>query len=96
MQQRTIGTVALPVMRPVVVKQPMATGFASYHQGVGGTIDSAYTLASVAAVGVCAYHGYKRNGSVGWAIGWALLGGFAPVITTAVAFAQGIGKKKGR
>ena len=40
-----------------------------------------------------AYHGYKRhNGSIGWAIGWSLLGSaFAP-IAIPVAFAQGIGK----
>lgn len=41
-----------------------------------------------------AYHGYKRNQSVGWAIGWAILGTMFPVITIPVAFAQGFGKKK--
>lgn len=42
-----------------------------------------------------AYHGYKRNnGSVGWAIGWGLLGGLFPVITPAIAFAEGFGKPK--
>lgn len=48
---------------------------------------------SMAGAGIGAYHGYKRNGSIGWAIGWGLLGGMFPVFTTAIAFAQGIDKK---
>ncbi len=52
-----------------------------------------YGVLSVVSAGLGAYHGYKRhNGSVGWAIGWAALGTFAPVITPAVALAQGFGK----
>lgn len=49
-------------------------------------------LAAVSA-GASAYHGYKRNrGAIGWTIGWALLGGIFPIITPAVALAQGFGK----
>ncbi len=47
----------------------------------------------LASIGASAYHGYKRNNSVGWAIGWGLLGGLFPIITPAVAFAQGFGKR---
>lgn len=48
---------------------------------------------SLAGSGLGAYHGYKRNeGSIGWAIGWGVLGYIAPVITTGVALAQGFGK----
>ena len=53
-----------------------------------------YGLLTTAGVAVGAYHGYKRNNSVGWAIGWALLGGAFPFITIPVALAQGIGKRK--
>ncbi len=53
-----------------------------------------WTLAGIASAGASAYHGYKRNNSVGWAIVWGLLGGIAPVITPAVAFAQGFGERK--
>lgn len=56
----------------------------------------AYAVASLAGTGIGAYHGYKRNDSVGWAIGWALLGGLFPVIVIPVAYAQGIGKHKHR
>lgn len=54
-----------------------------------------WQAASLAGTGLGAYHGYKRNrGSVGWAIGWALLGGIFPIITIPVAFAQGYAKPK--
>lgn len=51
---------------------------------------------SLVGTGLCAYHGYKRNNSVGWAIVWGLLGSLFPIITVPVAFAQGLGKRKGR
>lgn len=39
-----------------------------------------------------AYHGYKRNESVGWAFGWALFGGLIWPLAIPVMFAQGFGK----
>jgi hypothetical protein len=63
---------------------------------VNGTVRAlkiAYAIAGLAGTGIGAYHGYKRNESVGWAIVWAFLGGIAPVVVIPVAFAQGIGKK---
>lgn len=53
-----------------------------------------WDLLSIASGAASAYHGYKRNDSVGWAIVWGLLGGVFPVITPAIAWAQGFGKKK--
>jgi len=47
----------------------------------------------VAGTAISAYHGYKRNKSVGWAIWWGLMGGIFPVVTVPVAFAQGFGKR---
>jgi hypothetical protein len=41
-----------------------------------------------------AYHGYKRNDSVGWALVWGLFGSMVWPITVPVAVAQGFGKKK--
>lgn len=47
------------------------------------------------SIGASAYHGYKRSrGSTGAAVGWGLLGGIFPIITPAVALAQGFGKPK--
>ena len=50
-------------------------------------------LLSMAGAGLGAYHGYRRNESIGWAIGWAVAGSWFPVITTGVALAQGFGEK---
>ena len=53
-------------------------------------------LWALAAAGttVGAYHGYKRNNSVGWGVGWAILGGIAPFIVLPIVVAQGLGKRK--
>ena len=54
-----------------------------------------YGILSLAGASLGAYHGYKRNDeSVGWAIGWALLGGAFPYVTLPVSYAQGFGKRK--
>ena len=54
---------------------------------IGGAIVAASTFAG-------AYHGYKRNRSIGWAAWWGLMGAVFPIITPAVALAQGFGKRK--
>ena len=50
------------------------------------------TTLAVAGTGLGAYHGYKRTGSIGWAIAWAFLGGLFPIITIPVAIAQGFAR----
>lgn len=55
----------------------------------GAAIIGAISLTSAAVSG---YHGYKRNNSVGSAVGWFFLGAIFPVITPVVALAQGFGK----
>jgi hypothetical protein len=55
----------------------------------------AWEVGALASTMALAYHGYKRNESIGWAIGWALLGGAFPIIGWPVALAQGFGKRKG-
>jgi hypothetical protein len=56
----------------------------------------AYSALSTAGAVSGAYHGYRRNDSVGWAIGWFLLGGIFPFITIPVSLAQGYGKPHSR
>jgi hypothetical protein len=53
-----------------------------------------YATLSVAGAALGGYHGYKRNNSVGWALGWSLLGSLFPIIVLPIAFAQGFGKRK--
>lgn len=51
---------------------------------------------SIAGAATGAYHGYKRNGSAGWAFGWFLLGGMFPYFTIPVSIAQGFGKPRSK
>ena len=51
-------------------------------------------VAATASFAACVYHGYKRNDSVGWAIGWGALALLFPVVTPVIAVAQGFGKPK--
>lgn len=55
------------------------------HSRAGSTV--------IAAAG--AFHGYRRTQSVLWALAWFGAGYTFPVITSAIAAAQGFGKKKG-
>lgn len=48
----------------------------------------------VLSSGASAYHGYRRNKSVGWAVWWGFCGAIFPIITPAVAIAQGFGKRR--
>jgi hypothetical protein len=65
----------------------------SLGEGFGG-FGTLWWILSAAGTALGAYHGYKRNNSVGWAIGWSILGGLFPVITIPVSFAQGFAKPK--
>lgn len=40
------------------------------------------------------YHGYRRTGSILWALLYGLAGRTLPVVAVPIAFGQGIGKKK--
>jgi hypothetical protein len=56
-----------------------------------GTI---WGLVSTASMAASAYHGYKRNEKVRWALWWGFMGALFPVITPAIGLAQGFGKRK--
>ena len=51
-----------------------------------------YALLGTVGMALGAYHGYRRNQSVGWAVAWGALGAAFPFITVPVALAQGFGK----
>lgn len=52
---------------------------------------SAVKTASFAAL---TYHGYKRTGSITWALIYGLLGRTFPQVGVPIALAQGFGQKK--
>lgn len=53
-----------------------------------------FAVLSTASMAAGAYHGYRRNQSIGWALWWAFMGGLFPVFTPAIAVAQGFGDPK--
>ena len=57
-------------------------------------VNPVWAILWTASMAASAYHGYKRNESIGWAVGWGLLGGLFPVIVPTIAVAQGFGKRK--
>lgn len=67
----------------------LASNFNGNQEG-----NSLWKMAALVAAPVCAYHGYKRNESVGWAIWWGIMGGISPIIAPVIAVAQGFGKEK--
>jgi len=75
---------------PMPPPQEFSTAPTTFKRGLA----IAYGIAGVAGAAIGAYHGYKRNDSVGWAIAWAFLGSLAPVVVIPVAYAQGIGERK--
>lgn len=54
--------------------------------------DPLATTLAAAGAGLGAFHGYRRTKSIGWTVGWTALGAVFPVVTLAVALAQGFGK----
>jgi hypothetical protein len=72
---------------------PMGADDASSEEMSPG-VRAVAAMIGTAIVGAGIYHGYKRNNSVGWAIGWGLMAGMFPIITIPIAIAQGFGKPK--
>jgi len=92
-RQRPTQNLVVNPLLPV----PTTSGLSSVNTGALSAEASTafWQLASAASIGLSAYHGYKRNnGSLGWGIGWGLLGAAFPIITPAIAFAEGFAKPK--
>jgi hypothetical protein len=73
---------------PVGDTAPPAAPTTSIHDLVSS--DTVSTASMIALT----YHGYKRTGSLIWALVYGLAGRWAPVVAVPVAFAQGFGDKK--
>jgi hypothetical protein len=77
------------------VNQGSISSALGFLNTTGKSTSTIWGLLSVASAAASGYHGIKRNnGSIGWGIGWFLLGGVFPVITPVVAVAQGFAKPK--
>lgn len=74
-------------------------GHTAYHhvgasESQGITLDRVVDAIKPGIILGAAFHGYRRTQSVGWALVWVLAARIAPVVTTGVAIAQGVGKRK--
>lgn len=49
---------------------------------------------STASMVALTYHGYKRTGSLFWALVYGLAGRWVPVVAVPVSLAQGFGERK--
>lgn len=85
-----LATTRRRAIRPVAVGLNPALG----QTGRSDTYWAAWGLISTASMAASAYHGYKRNDSLGWALVWAFCGALFPVITPVIAVAQGFGEPK--
>lgn len=70
-----------------------ADGLGALGQNGLGDMGPVVGVLATASMAASAYHGYKRNDSVGWALWWGLMGGLFPIITPVIAVAQGFGQK---
>lgn len=87
------GATALPVQQVSGLGRLALGGFTAYQQSVIAGI----LIVGVPGFVINAYHGYKRHGgSIGAAAGWGVLGFLLPILTTAVALAQGYGERARR
>lgn len=60
-------------------------------------VSTGQMILSLLGAGIGAFHGARRNGgSVWWGLVWGTAGAAAPVITTGIAVAQGVGRPKGK
>lgn len=85
------GTIVAPAgtIRSGGTKLPL-TPFGAIGSGGLGTV---WGIAGTVAMGALAYHGYKRNNSIGWALVWGVFGGLIWPLTVPIALAQGFGKR---
>lgn len=97
------GSSSPPASSDTSARSPAMVGAASAAQSktlAGSLVAGALSPVGLAVMAVSsaagAWHGYRRNGSVGWALAWAAFGAAAPVLSTVIAAAQGFGRRKGR
>lgn len=93
---------ALLMSRAIRANTPRASGMAVRPSGAPSTVAGPivspglqvfWGALATASLAVSAYHGVKRHhGSAGWGVAWGSLGALFPVLTPAVAVAQGFAK----
>ncbi len=95
------GALGRIAVRPDMVERvvgpgPVMVGQTSNGVGLSAEAQVGWGLVVAVSSAASAWHGYKRNDSVGWALWWGLMGGVAPILTPVIGAAQGWGKRKRR
>lgn len=81
----------------IVVDEAQKGNFYDPNPSLGSTsevLSEALPVVVIASMAASVYHGYRRNQSIGWALWWGLMGSMFPVVTPAIAVAQGFGDRK--
>lgn len=73
---------------------PATTSSTGTALTISQPVRTAMYVAGTASVAALAYHGYKRNQSIGWALVWGILGGAFWPIALPISLAQGFGKAR--
>lgn len=89
----TVGAYSFPPRRVIYRHQDGATVRVGAEATPSTAAPALWGVLTIAGTAMGAFHGYRRNNSIGWAIGWAVLGGLFPVIAIPIMLAQGFGKK---
>jgi hypothetical protein len=79
-------------LTPMGDTAPQTTNAAPSSFSLRDTINS--EPVSTASAILLTYHGYRRTGSIFWALVWGAMGKWKPVYTMPVAVAQGFGQRK--
>jgi hypothetical protein len=69
---------------------PATTPASSFNLHDAINSDSVKTASAIALT----YHGYKRTGSILWALFYGAMGRWVPVVAVPVSLAQGFGERK--
>lgn len=80
-----------------VPSDPSMPRYVSPYSNPDGSLNGlgvAVSLVSTASMAASAYHGYRRNDSVGWAVWWGFMGGLFPILVPTIAVAQGFGERE--
>lgn len=86
-QPKAPAVAVAPQAPPQPVSQPPAQ-----TQAQSSTLKTVMTIGGWVGSIAGAYHGYKRTESIGWAIGWSMLGGAFWPLALPIMAAQGFGK----
>lgn len=80
-------------LKPMGDDAPSSTTSSPTTESNLGEIVNSHSVSTGTAMALT-YHGYKRTGSIVWALIYGALGYWKPVVMAPIALAQGFGERK--